>query len=457
MVTQSHIMADKSDDAATVVTTATTDDTSTITGSNNDDETNHNNTTTTKSTRNFNLARLFLSSSDASHHYLDINSKNDLRHSNSSPLEDGSGMLQKNRNWHPNTMSSSEKNQFPTRAAMDFWKVDQRINYRNVEAANYDDGTYDGNANANDEGEELDEEASHKGPGQRFRPPRRDSIGVIQEGLQALRQGKLPDKEKKHHSMSFLSDETERQERKRTFLELDMDVKPSNVDKGNSKNLQESDSFSTKTGSCRKRFLTGVFICLVAILVTWTLARLVLIPVSHKVLGNLVVPDTSTDSTDTTSMVESPPQEEEPSMTASAIRRRTLVLEHVIEKDLLPIHSTNPDFLLTSPTARKAMTWMTGYDIDSMRLLDAYTYYHHHDDNTDGTIQLNKQYTTNQAEIAQKNKILDRYVKAALYFKDHADADLKYTILDWSPHPKDPSIDWPQRPKHWLIEPEADS
>ncbi|CAB9514089.1 expressed unknown protein [Seminavis robusta] len=340
------------------------------------------------------------------------------------------------------TYSFSTDNQFPTRTN-DLRYVDQRVNYMDVEAANYDEPSDSSDYTASDTSAEAYLE------GRRFRPPRNGSIGLIQEGLNALRSGRLPrsgslpsltggsskasrqeerkqQEKRKSHSMSFLTDmdDSECDQRRISIMEVEKGVP-----------LAPPRIWS-KGGACCthfwrlywKRIAVLIFLVTATVLLTWLHVELLFKPFVRLVTGNsgrtaIVVPVPAKPTVN--EWHTHAPVSAQPSTGVYAINRRRLVLEDVIEQRLLPQHPDDPHLNLIHPVARKAMAWMTANDVKSMKLLDQYHFHHHKRE----PVQVNKHVTMNVDGIKQSDQILERYIRAVSYFRDHPDADVKNTFI----------------------------
>jgi hypothetical protein len=470
--------------------------------------------------RSFSFARLFVSSpdyhdNDSSHEHNSVISALQGRRSGNTTDEakktSTTNHRDADRGVNSNTQQQTQQqlprknssNRFPVRA-IDLRKVNQKVNYMDVQAANYaedasssssDSSNYSSSSNDDDNDIAAQLANRHHFKRHRRRPSRKLSLGVIETGLKVIRkhtslpslqimpppppskdknkpqgssstvtttttttkiknnkndtqpeekQQQLQQEEtKRHHSMPFLfmSDESVRHDwTLAASLEMEMGEEPASYSSSRCcKNYWNKTPKVVRTAFGRipwKKVIVLLLILLVSVLVTWTLVKFVAFPLMMKTIGgndalvvanNDVVPwGNNTSSSSSSGAITEPTI----GMTVSAINRRKLVLEHVIEHDLLPQHPTDPDLILTSPTARKAMNWMTGYDTASMKLLDEYHYYHHPHGDTEQPIELNKHYTMNPEEINQKNKILERYIRAASFFKQHKDANIKNTVLD---------------------------
>jgi len=143
-----------------------------------------------------------------------------------------------------------------------------------------------------------------------------------------------------------------------------------------------------------------------------------------------------------------------PSTDPNDIKRRILVLEHVIEIGLLPQHGHGHEFDLTSNGAQMAMKWMAGTDAHSMVLLDEYHYHHggnhhlrhrhvrqlqHHPSSQQQPHEPMPQgfgpHVSHHVDMDMtaahlEEQILERYVEATVYFEHHPRASIHTTVLN---------------------------
>lgn len=345
-----------------------------------------------------------------------------------------------------------DANNFPTRAT-DLRHVDQSINLMDVETANYrappsdyvfridddeDDSYYDGS-----------EDDVYNNYTQGYRaanaPPKAGRRGsssmielkVIQDGLNALREGRLPRRysepdlldheagegviesrrrEPKHHSMSFLTDLDDSSDR--------------------FKSMEDSSTWGDILLATHRRkhwwrrlhwALVG-FLLVVAVVLTAVVWED--LPVSYATNGgNVNAETTAPPVSSSTELVQddTPPPAAVPSTAPGAIARRRLVLKHVLEKGLLHQNHDHAKALdLSHSTGQKGLTWMTATDEVSMKLLDDYHFYHHEHTLHPEPIVSGKHYTpTNKEEMDQDRKILDRYVYVVYYFVEHPESNPK--------------------------------